>query len=237
MNNNHLNYQQILGNPISFPGILMERYTTLGLNETEMMVILHICFFQQQGTMFPTTDELAARVTLSERDVALILRKLVQRNMIQIDDVQDSAVRSQAYSLNGLWNLVFQETVYPEPEKNTDKEEEAAIFILFEQEFGRPLSPFEIETVTLWLDEDMQPPSLIKAALREAVLMSKLNFRYIDRILREWKRKGVRSVEQARKESKSFHENQRPAAAAVRAEQQTAPARDVSVYYNWLEED
>ncbi|SDD48601.1 DNA replication protein [Terribacillus halophilus] len=233
--NNNLNYQRMLANPFSFPGILMDRYAALGLNETEMMVILHICFFQQQGIMFPTTDELAAKVTLTEREVALVLRKLVQRNMLQIEDVQEENVRSQAYSLNGLWHLVFAETVYPEPEKSTDKEEEAAIFILFEQEFGRPLSPFEIETVTLWLDEDMQPPSLIKAALREAVLMSKLNFRYIDRILREWKRKGIRSVEQARKQSKAFHENQRPA-AAVQADQQ-APARDVSIYYNWLEED
>lgn len=235
--NNDLNYQRMLGNPFSFPGILMNKYVSLGLNETEMMVILHICFFQQQGIMFPTTDELAKKVTLSERDVALILRKLVQRNLLQIEDVQEDNMRSQAYSLNGLWHLAFAETVYPEPEKKkTDKEEEAAIFILFEQEFGRPLSPFEIETVTLWLDEDMQPPSLIKAALREAVLMSKLNFRYIDRILREWKRKGIRSVDQARKQSKSFHENQRPTAAAVRSEQQ-APTRDVSIYYNWLEED
>src|SRR5690606_14486161 len=99
---------------------------------------------------------------------------------------------------------------------------------LFEQEFGRPLSPFEIETVNAWLDEDLLAPSLIKAALRESVLMGKLNFKYIDRILREWKKKGIQTVEQAREESKSFRKNQV-------TKQYNTRRRDTSVYFNWLE--
>src|SRR5699024_12025362 len=86
--------------------------------------------------------------------------------------------------------------------------DEGTIFILFEQEFGRPLSPFEIETINAWLDEDNIIPALIKAALRESVLMGKLNFRYIDRILCEWKHKGIHTVEQARESSKSFRRSE-----------------------------
>src|SRR5699024_6798272 len=108
----------------------------------------------------------------------------------------------------------------------TQKEpEEGSLFILFEQEFGRPLSPFEIETVNVWLDEDNLDTSLVKAALREAVLMGKLNFKYIDRILREWKRKGIRTPSQAKNASKSFHEHQ-----AAKQTQSSASKRDTSFY-------
>ena len=40
----------------------------------------------------------------------------------------------------------------------------------------------------MWEDRDQHHPNLIQAALREAVMSGKLNFRYIDRILFEWKR-------------------------------------------------
>ena len=86
---------------------------------------------------------------------------------------------------------------------------------------------FEIETINVWLDEDLMSPALIKAALRESVLMGKLNFKYIDRILREWKHKGIRSVEQARAESQSFRKNRVQ-------KQYKVEQRDTSVYFNWL---
>src|SRR5699024_2858116 len=101
-------------------------------------------------------------------------------------------------------------------------------FLLFEQEFGRPLSPFEIETITVWLDEDVIQPALIKAGLRESVLMGKLNFRYIDRILREWQKKGIKYVEEARETSKPYDKKQTQ-------KTNTKKKKYTSIYYNWLE--
>src|SRR5699024_1980944 len=113
------------------------------------------------------------------------LRDLFQRNFLEIIEYENEQEQmSEAYSLEPLWQRLL---VKQQKEEN----EEGKLFILFENEFGRPLSPFEIDTINIWLDEDKMKASLIVAALREAVLMSKLNFKYIDRILREWKRKGV----------------------------------------------
>src|SRR5699024_7062854 len=131
---------------------------------------------------------------------------------------------SETYSLNPLWEKLF--TPKAEPEEGIP---EGTLFVLFEQEFGRPLSPFEIETINAWLDEDEIIPSLIKAALRESVLMGKLNFKYMDRILRDWKRKGIHTVEEAREHSKSFRNNQ------VTKQGEPKEKRDTSFYYNWLE--
>ena len=87
-------------------------------------------------------------------------------------------------------NIVVAEKSVKEEQK--DKDDEGEIFTLFEQEFGRLLSPMECETITMWLDDDGHTVEIIKAALKEAVLAQKLSLRYIDRILFEWKKKRVK---------------------------------------------
>jgi len=89
----------------------------------------------------------------------------------------------------------------------------------------------EFETLKLWLDHDHYSPLLIKAALREAVMSGKLNFRYIDRILFEWQKKGIETIEQARDQGQKFRAHQR-------IKMQTKPAKQESSsvpLYNWLE--
>ena len=50
----------------------------------------------------------------------------------------------------------------------------------------------------MWIDDDHHDPVIIKSALREAVISGKLNFRYIDRILFDWKKNGIKTIEQAK---------------------------------------
>src|SRR5699024_6374835 len=125
------------------------------------------------------------------------------------------------YRLEPLWEKLFTE------ETPSQKQEEGDLCLLFEQEFGRPISPFEIETINVWLDEDNMQPHLIKEALRDAVLLGRLNFQYIDRMLSEWQKKEIRSVKQAKEVSKSFRTDN------AKKEYQKEE-RDTSVYFNWL---
>src|SRR5699024_12555455 len=71
---------------------------------------------------------------------------------------------------------------------------------MLESEFGRPLSPIEIETLVAWIENDKYSPELIQLALREAVFSQAYNFKYIDRILLYWEKKNIRTKEQVEKE-------------------------------------
>ncbi|WP_026570153.1 MULTISPECIES: DnaD domain-containing protein [Sediminibacillus] len=225
------NYQQIVKDQMVIPSLLLKRYHQLKLSETEVMVILHIHRFQMEGNNFPTPEEIAQFTSVSSEDCTKILRQLIRKNILLIEQEEDDKqVLTECYSLEPLWVTIYKADYSASKSNRESEQQQTNIFILFEQEFGRPLSPFEIETVNIWLDEEQQTPALIKAALREAVLMGKLNFRYIDRILREWKKKGIKSVEQARNQSRQFHVNQN------NQQEQQQQKRDVSLYYNWLEE-
>src|SRR5699024_1414022 len=157
-----------------------------------------------------------------------ILKNLMQKNILTISEENNEYNKiSESYSLNLLWEKLYNE-INNEQKNDLESDESGSIFILFEQEFGRPLSPFEIETITVWSDEALIQPSLNKAGVREYVLMGKLNTRYIYRSLRKRKKKGNKSVEEAREASKPFHKKQ-PQRTYKKEK------RDTSIYFNWLE--
>ncbi|NMO98000.1 DnaD domain-containing protein [Paenibacillus lemnae] len=92
-----------------------------------------------------------------------------------------------------------------EPRPHIEQEkEERNMFTIFEKEFGRPLSPMELETISGWIDQDRYPDELILLALKEAVFAGKVHLRYIDRILLEWSRNRVRTAQDAKAYTQKF---------------------------------
>lgn len=217
---------------ISIPHILLTKYNQIGLNEIELGVILHLHSFIERGKDFPTPEEISGRMTISAMECSTLLRKLMQQHIISIEEKQSEAnIRYEKYSLRPLWTKLADEMLYELKHKDMEQTllNEHNLYTIFETEFGRPLSPLECETLAMWLDEDHQNPSIIKAALQEAVLSNKLNFRYIDRILFEWKKNGITTIEQARLQGKKFRQHRKKTSEPVQKTSKAVP------FYNWLE--
>ncbi|MDM8277294.1 DnaD domain protein, partial [Lactobacillus gallinarum] len=65
-----------------------------------------------------------------------------------------------------------------------------------EVEFGRYLSPIEREEIAQWLSVDHYTPEVIELALREAVLSQAYSLKYIDRVLLNWQRHNLKTVDE-----------------------------------------
>ncbi|RWR10412.1 DnaD domain-containing protein [Siminovitchia fortis] len=218
---------------IQVPNLLMQKYKQIGLDEKELALLLHILSFIEAGNEFPTPEQLAGRMTINSSECSGLLRKLVQMQILSIEEgLSEDGIRFEKYSLSSLWARLADELKFDKKQNGLKHTllEEHDLYTLFEQEFGRPLSPMECENLAMWLDDDGQDPVIIKAALREAVLAGKLSFRYIDRILFNWKRNGVRTLEQARMQGIQFRQKtKQPAQPATETTSKTIPV------YNWLE--
>jgi len=209
------------------PVPLIKRYARLGLTETDMMLVVHLLVFKErEQNEFPTIDELQSRMSISPERLIESLQKLVERGFVSIDEHTDpvSGIRYERYNVNGLFAKLaelcaaeegdvrngqaagrYAPPVRSVPEAGMKRQDaEINLFVLFEQEFGRPLSPMECETISAWLDQDRYPEALIVAALKESVFAGKLHFRYIDRILLEWRRSGVKTPEEAKEYAARF---------------------------------
>ena len=80
------------------------------------------------------------------------------------------------------------------------------IFDIFESEFGRTLSPMEYDIINNWLESKI-PKDLIVKALKEAVYNGVGNLRYIDKILYEWNKKGIKSINDLEDKNKKEDSN------------------------------
>ncbi|ULT55451.1 DnaD domain-containing protein [Neobacillus drentensis] len=219
---------------ITIPTLLFSEYRNLNLNETELVLLLNIITFIEKGNEFPTPEELSGLMTVSIAECNDMLRRLIQRGFIEIiDQYSNEGIRFEKYSVKPLWEkLVDQFLLNNQVTRQAEqKTEETDVYTCFEKEFGRPLSPFECESLGMWMDDDHHDPIIIKAALREAVMSGKLNFRYIDRILFEWKKNGIKTIEQAKNHGRKFRQKQ------TEKIQTNKEAHQPSVpFYNWLEQ-
>ncbi|WP_438445655.1 DnaD domain-containing protein [Gorillibacterium sp. sgz5001074] len=198
---------------VSVPMLLLTTYAKLDLSEEEAMLLIQLIGFRDREMKeFPTMDDLRSRMSLSGEKVADTLRKLMKEGFLAIDEDEDpmTGIRYERYNLDGLWQKLgavwameskLQGTASREPAKAGV---EPNLYSLFEKEFARPLTPMEMETITGWLDQDRYPDELILMALKEAVFAGKIHFRYIDRILLEWKRNKVYTPEQAKEHTQRF---------------------------------
>ncbi|CAG9622618.1 DnaD domain-containing protein [Sutcliffiella rhizosphaerae] len=219
---------------LTVPKYLLNNYVNLGLNEKEFLLLLHIHSFVETGIIFPTPMEIAEKMTIEPSECMEILRHLLQKGYVGINDEMDEySIKYERYSLQPLWEKMIQFMMNQSNEsyQQTQHEQEINLYTIFEQEFGRPLSPFECESLSMWIDQDHHDPLIIKAALREAVISGKLNFRYIDRILFEWKKNGIKTISQANEYGKKFRKNQQK----THTTQPKKTGNNTIPFYNWLE--
>lgn len=208
----------------SISNLLLKRYKQTSLSDEEMILIIHILSFQQEGNRFPTIQELEDRMSMPSARLIQTLQKLIKEEWISIDEYTDpqTGMRHELYNLTPLYRKLYQSwreqrhasrriDALAEPYAeiaSAAESEQMGLYARFEQAFGRPLSPFEIETIHIWTAQDGYSDELILTALREAATVGKLHIRYIDRILLEWQKQQISSVEEARHYSLRFRRHQ-----------------------------
>lgn len=123
----------------------------------------------------------------NEEEILNTYTSLITKGLIEVKVFKDSGVVSEVISLDMFYDKLVMNT--KNEENNTD------IYSKFESEFGRSLSPIEYETINRWLENGVSE-EIITSALKEAVINGASNLRYIDKIIYEWTKKGVKLKEE-----------------------------------------
>lgn len=210
---------------------LLKHYRSLGMNETELVFVIQLQSFLDKGNLFPNMGEVAGRMGKKEAEIFTVLHTLIQKKCISITSEKDEAGKvADRYSLNPLYQKLLLQFERKQ-EKPKEQTEEINLLEVFQQEFGRLLTPIEMQTISEWLDRDRYSKEMIMEALREAVLNQSFSFRYIDRILMSWEKKNIRTTYQAKEESKRFSQYQ---SSSVSGEIEESEEEDIPLF-NWLD--
>ena len=138
-------------------------------------------------------------------DLELVMNKINElsiKKLLEIKLLKNSSNKlEEQISLDLLYNKVFMQIIDVKEE-----EDKSNIYSVFESELGRTLSPIEYELINGWLECNYKE-EIILAALKEAVFNGVNNFRYIDRILFGWNKKGIDTVDKISKYKKEFRKD------------------------------
>lgn len=185
---------------INFSRLLLLRAKELGISDPEAHILMIILLLQDMQVKTITPMLITEYSTKTSKQLDDVLKRLIKKNLI--------INRKGNIKLNHLEELLLTNQKPQMVEVN--------IVSIFEDELGRPLSPMELETIKEWKNENYSDENIIRA-LKEAVKANALNMRYIEAILINWEKTGV----------KTYYTNQKVEASP----------REVSNYHWWEDLD
>ncbi|MCG7339653.1 DnaD domain-containing protein [Staphylococcus sp. ACRSN] len=204
-----MNIELLKSRPVIIRNELLDHYNDLGLNETELVILIKLLHSAEISNKQPSIESLQQGSSLDSREITAIIQRLIQYDLLELNVSKDEEGKFTEYMNLDKFYQRLSEII--EQMKVEDVKEDQAlafetVFKNIEQTFGRALSPYEIETINQWLDVDHHELSVIQAALDEATSQNKLSFKYIDRILLNWKKNNVKTIEDSKKISRQFNQ-------------------------------
>ncbi|MBO0472591.1 DNA replication protein DnaD [Enterococcus sp. DIV0840] len=185
--------------------LVIENYQKIGLTDEEFLFWLQLFRSQAKGDLFPDLAEISQMMGKPIDVIYKLMNQLVSRGFLIIETKQnDQGQMMDTYDLLPIFEKidVLQQKQTEKQKEVTSEETIKQLYQGFEKEFGRQLSPIELEMIGQWLETDHYQPELIRLALREAVLNQAYSLKYIDRILLAWERKNITTKEQVAEDQK-----------------------------------
>lgn len=155
--------------------------STIDITLDEFLLVLYFINISS----FLNTDDIKEKLGFDEEKIFNTFTSLINKKYIEMVVTNNNGEVIEQIKLDPLYDRLALN-------KKTDKVESKDIYTMFESELGRTLSSFEYEMINKWLEKGVEEET-IKKALKEAVLNNVRNFKYIDKIIYEWTKKGIKN--------------------------------------------
>lgn len=185
---------------------LLAHYREIGVTNDELLVYLQFKRLIDQGNQFPDAAVIAKSLGESTNAVFQRLHEMLAKKLLTIESITaDDQKIHDRYNFDGLYDklavaLKKQPVSTQASEQAMSENSRQKVFRAIQTEFGRDLSPIEMESISKWFDEDHYEPEVIELALREAVLRQVYNLTYMDRILLNWQKRNLKTAAQVEAE-------------------------------------
>ncbi len=187
--------QQLKGGSMVFPRVLFDSYKELNINHQELVFLIYL--LNESCRLDPSI--MSDKLNITIPDFMRMIDNLVGKDLIKIELKSQGVKKEEWISLEPMYKKIalFLVSNPEEDEKVTN------LYSEFEQEFGRALSPMEYELISGWISNGSTEET-IRLALKEAVYNGVFKLKYIDSILYEWGKKGIKTKEDVLKDRKNF---------------------------------
>ncbi|MBE6118249.1 MAG: DnaD domain protein [Erysipelotrichaceae bacterium] len=153
---------------------ILDNLENLKLSPQELTVVMTIDFYNENRTDI-SMDILQKKTGLDMDELNRVVSVLCARHYL---DIMASS-RNVQFRLDGLFDTDTAKDI---------RVMDSPLIELFEEEFGRPMTPNEMQKISEW--NRIYPRKTIIHALREASAYQKRSMSYVESVLRNTGRKG-----------------------------------------------
>ena len=179
--------------------LFLKACKSLDVTLSEMYILL---FLENHPGVSFDPNKMSEILSLTEEEVLESFNSLVGKGLIELNSSTDTGGKvSETIHVTGI-KKIMEDMALATKEKN----EKTSIYQHFESEFGRTISPMEYEIIGAW--QNIFSHELIILALKEAVYNGVNNLRYIDKILHDWQKKGIKNEEDVDADRKNYRKKQ-----------------------------
>lgn len=202
---------------------LLKNYRKIGLSNEELLLYVLIKRHATLVVPMPEITKLQELTGYSQQELFELFHQMIQKKLAKITKVEINHQPVDAYDFTPMYEKLALLNEHQEKQADTSQsaptpavteQQRQSVFESIEKEFGRTLSPLEMESISQWIDLDHYSPKIIELALKEAVLSQVYNLKYMDRILRSWEQMHLTTPQQieenARKRRMGHTEQETP---------------------------
>lgn len=166
---------------IDIEGWLLLNYRQLNLDENQAILLMLVSRLEKMQFPYITPQVIQNYMALDEKQIDHYIVGLLSKKMMILD--------GNSLSVKPLKNIIFNQS--NPNQNNNEKTPKVNLVSIFEHEFARALTPIEIETLKEWKQYHYSDQMIIDA-LKEATLSNVHNMRYIEKILIDWAKHGIK---------------------------------------------
>ena len=209
---------------IVIPLFMLQHYKELKLEIGEFLFLMYLYNLGNKFIFDPS--KFADDLNLDIKDIMNYIGALSDKHFIRVEVMKnDKGLMEEMVLMDDFYSKLSLITM---DEINNDSSTDSSnIYEVIEKEFGRTLSPMEYEIIRAWLDNGMSE-ELIQEAIKEATYNGVSNLRYIDKILYEWSKLGIKTA-------KDVSDNKKKRA---KAKEEASSDVDMDIMdWDWFDDD
>ena len=186
---------------IVIPLYILKYFKKLNLTMDEFVFLMYL--YNKQDKIDFNPEKIAVDLNIDIMEVMGYIATLSDKGFISLDIIKDNNVIEEVINLSLFYEKIS--LLLMENEKESEKGNDDLLKFI-ESELGRPISQVEIEMIEGWINNNINK-SLIKEGVKIAINDGVYSLKYIDKILFDFKNRGITTVDDIKKTSNREEDN------------------------------
>lgn len=183
---------------IYYPLYLYRYRIELDLSDSNFIFLTYLMNFGDKFSF--DLERFSKDLNIEPEEVFERIESLRKSKFIEISTIEkEKKLKEEEITLLPLYKKISDIIISEED----DKENEEELLTDIEKSFGRTLSPIEVDFIMNW-NKKGYSNEIILSAIKETILNGANNLKYADKILFEWNKKGIKTVEDVEKDKLEF---------------------------------